>query len=147
MTASIDRYAAFISYRHSPRDRHWALRIMAALETYRTPKPLQAEAFPARIGRLFRDEDEIPASDDLSDQIKEALTRSDNLIVICSPDTPNSRWVRREIQLFQAMGKRRADSAVVDQPAKSRKTFVSSARIAAAQPLARPARRLARGKL
>jgi YD repeat-containing protein len=105
MTSPADRYAAFISYRHKPRDRQWALRIMAALETYRTPRPLQAEAFPARIGRLFRDEDEIPASRDLSDQIKDALLRSDNLIVICSPDTPGSRWVRREIELFHEMGK------------------------------------------
>jgi hypothetical protein len=105
MTTSADRYAAFISYRHRPRDRQWALRIMAALETYRTPKPLLAEAFPARIGLLFRDEDEIPASNDLSDQIKDALGRSDNLIVVCSPDTPGSRWVRREIELFQEIGK------------------------------------------
>ncbi len=99
------RYAAFISYRHKPRDRAWALRIMRELETYRTPKALRAEAFPDRIGTLFRDEDEIPASSDLSDQIKEALRRSDFLIVVCSPDTPDSRWVRREIELFQEMGK------------------------------------------
>lgn len=78
---------------------------MRALETYRTPKPLQSEAFPDRLGHLFRDEDEIPASSDLSDQIKDALARSDHLIVVCSADTPGSRWVRREIELFQEMGK------------------------------------------
>ena len=99
------RYAAFISYRHKPRDRAWALRIMRELETYRTPKALRAEAFPDRIGTLFRDEDEIPASSDLSDQIKDALRHSDFLIVVCSPDTPGSQWVRREIELFQEMGK------------------------------------------
>ena len=54
---------------------------------------------------MFRDEDEIPASADLSDQIKQALARSSILIVVCSPDTPNSRWIRREIELFQEMGK------------------------------------------
>jgi hypothetical protein len=99
------RYAAFISYRHMPRDRRSALRIMSALETFRTPKPLVSQAYPARIAHLFRDEDEIPASTDLSDQIKQALARSENLIVVCSPDTPASRWVRREIELFQEMGK------------------------------------------
>lgn len=107
MTNSADRYAAFISYRHRPRDRQWALRIMAALETYRTPKPLLAEAFPARIGLLFRDEDKIPASNDLSDQIKQALGRSDNLIVVCSPDSvfrcrrkaDAGRWRNREFDL------------------------------------------------
>jgi MTH538 TIR-like domain (DUF1863) len=100
-----NRYAAFVSYRHMPRDRQWAICIMSQLETYRTPKALQREAFPDRIGHLFRDEDEIPASSDLSDQIKDALARSDHLIVVCSPDTPASRWVRREIELFQEMGK------------------------------------------
>ena len=90
MPAHNDRYSAFVSYRHMPRDRQWALRIMAGLETYRTPKTLQREAFPDRIGHLFRDEDKIPASSDLSDQIKDALKRSDYLIVVCSPDTPGS---------------------------------------------------------
>ena len=98
-------YAAFISYRHIPRDRTWAIRIMRALEGYCTPRSLRKEAYPARIGRLFRDEDEIPASSDLSDQIKNALSQSAFLIVVCSPDTPGSRWVRREIQLFQEMGR------------------------------------------
>lgn len=105
MAAEPDRYSAFISYRHMPRDRQWALRIMRELETYRTPKPLRARAYPASLGHLFRDEDEIPASSDLSDKIKEALAKSDHLIVVCSPDTPGSRWVRREIELFQEMGK------------------------------------------
>jgi hypothetical protein len=99
------RYAAFISYRHMPRDRQWASRLIHQLETYRTPKPLQKAAYPAKIGTLFRDEDEIAASTDLPEQIKEALARSDNLIVICSPDTPQSRWVSQEIKIFQEMGK------------------------------------------
>ena len=105
MTNETNQYSAFISYRHMARDRQWAIRIMSELEAYRTPKALQWEAFPNRIGRLFRDEDEIPASSDLSDQIKDALARSDFLIVVCSPDTPASRWVRREIELFQELGK------------------------------------------
>ena len=48
------RYSAFVSYRHMPRDRRWAIRIMAELEAYRTPKALRHEAFPDRIGHLFR---------------------------------------------------------------------------------------------
>jgi MTH538 TIR-like domain (DUF1863)/PDZ domain len=105
LVSETNRYSAFLSYRHMSRDRRWAIRIMSELEAYRTPKALQREAFPDRIGRLFRDDDEIPASTDLSDQIKDALARSDFLIVVCSPDTPGSRWVRREIELFQEMGK------------------------------------------
>src|SRR5262245_31867270 len=103
--SSSQRYTAFVSYRHLPRDRHWAMRLMRRLEEYRPPRALLAEGFPDRVGAIFRDEDEIPASTDLSDQIKEALAHSDFLIVICTPDTPNSRWVRREIELFQDLGK------------------------------------------
>ena len=98
-------YAAFISYRHLPRDREWAIRMFTALETYQTPKPLQRQGYPARLGRLYRDEDEVPASADLSDQIRQSLAHSSLLIVVCSPDTPRSKWVRREITLFQEMGK------------------------------------------
>jgi hypothetical protein len=46
-----NRYSAFVSYRHMPRDRQWAVRIMSELEAYRTPKALQREAFPDRIGQ------------------------------------------------------------------------------------------------
>ncbi len=105
MPAPSSRYAAFVSYRHVAHDRHWANWIVQALETYRTPRALRKEGFPERVGTVFRDEDEIPASDDLNDQIRQALTRSDTLVVVCSPDTPQSRWVRREITLFQEMGK------------------------------------------
>ncbi|MGA7329462.1 MAG: TIR domain-containing protein [Rhodomicrobium sp.] len=98
-------YAAFISYRHATRDREWAMRIFEALETYQIPKSLQKQGYPARVGKLFRDEDEIPASADLSDQIKHALAHSGTLIVICSPETPKSKWVRREIALFQELGR------------------------------------------
>jgi hypothetical protein len=42
-------------------DRRLVIRIMSKLEAYRTPKSLRPEAFPDRIGNLFRDEDEIPA--------------------------------------------------------------------------------------
>ena len=99
------RYAAFISYRHLARDRHWAIRIMRKLESFRTPRALQQEGFPGRIGTIFRDEDEIPASTDLSDNILDALAHSDFLIVICTPDTPNSRWIRREIEHFHELGR------------------------------------------
>ncbi len=105
MSKEASRYSAFISYRHVARDRHWAIRTESELETFRTPPALVEESFPPRIGHLFRDEDEIPASSDLSDQIKQALAKSDFLIVVCSPDTPASRWVRREITTFQDLGK------------------------------------------
>ncbi|UJP00708.1 MAG: toll/interleukin-1 receptor domain-containing protein, partial [Nitrosomonas sp.] len=98
-------YAAFISYRHVAQDRQWAQWLIQALETYRVPKHLQNLGYPQRIGKVFRDEDELPLSSDLTDQIKQALAVSRNLIVICSPDTPQSKWIEREIELFKEMGK------------------------------------------
>lgn len=99
------RYKAFISYRHVDADRRWAKWLIQNLESYRVPKPLVRKGYPPRIGPLFRDDEEIPASSDLSSQIETALDASDYLIVVCSPDTPKSLWVRREIQRFQETGK------------------------------------------
>ncbi len=99
------RYSAFISYRHIARDRQWAKWLVETLESYRTPKALVKKGFAARIGPMYRDEDENPASAELGDQIEKALTASDTLIVVASRDTPGSSWIDREVRLFQEMGK------------------------------------------
>jgi hypothetical protein len=98
-------YDAFISYRHVERDRKWAEWLIEALETYRIPKSLQQRGFPARLKKVFRDEDEVPASGDLNDQIKQALEGSRYLIVVCSAFTPRSKWVEREIEMFNELGR------------------------------------------
>jgi MTH538 TIR-like domain (DUF1863) len=98
-------YDAFISYRHVERDRKWAEWLIEALERYRVPKGLQKQGLPARLRKIFRDEDEVPASADLNDQIKEALVASRFLIVVCSPYTPRSKWVEREIEMFNELGR------------------------------------------
>ncbi|MEJ1970379.1 MAG: toll/interleukin-1 receptor domain-containing protein [Rhizomicrobium sp.] len=105
MAEQIYRYKAFISYRHVDRDRRWAKWLIDGLETFRTPRPLLAHGVPSHIGHLFRDDDEIPASSNLSGQIEEALKASQYLIVVCSPDTPQSLWVRHEIDFFRKLGK------------------------------------------
>ena len=99
------RYRAFISYRHVERDRKWARWLVEKLEAFRTPRALVRRGTPSRIGHLFRDDDEIPASSDLSHQIETALRESQYLIVVCSPLTPASRWVRREIEIFRQLGR------------------------------------------
>jgi YD repeat-containing protein len=99
------RYRAFISYRHVERDRVWARWLIETLETFRTPSPLVHRGVPPRIGQLFRDDDEIPASGSLTRQIEDALRQSEFLIVVCSPRTPHSAWVRREIEAFQKWGR------------------------------------------
>lgn len=107
MTHPVDdyEYSAFISYRHLATDRKWATWLLTALETYRTPKPLQRDGVPSKLGKAFRDEDEIPASSDLSSEIKTALEKSQFLIVICSKETPASSWIAEEIRTFHALGR------------------------------------------
>jgi hypothetical protein len=99
------QYDIFISYRHTERDRAWAKWLLDGLETYRVPKSLQKKGFPARIGKAFRDEDELPTSADLSTNIQQALEGSRFLLVICSKDTPSSLWVDKEVQTFRKLGK------------------------------------------
>jgi hypothetical protein len=98
-------YDAFISYRHVERDRKWAEWLINALERYRVPRALQERGLPPRLQRIFRDEDEVPASGDLNNQIREALEASRFLIVVCSAFTPRSKWVEREIEIFDELGR------------------------------------------
>lgn len=93
-------YAAFISYHHRPLDKAVARRLHRLIEQYRIPAELAKERESNRLGLCFRDEDELPVSTDLTDNIQEALDHSDYLIVICTPGTPNSIWVEQEIAYF-----------------------------------------------
>ena len=66
---------------------------------------LAKEGRPVRIKRVFRDEDESSAGGDLSEGLKEALRQSRNLVVICSRNTPGSRWIDDEIHYFSSLGR------------------------------------------
>jgi tetratricopeptide (TPR) repeat protein len=59
-----------------------------------------------RLGTFFRDREELPAADDLSALVREALADSEALIVICSPAAARSRWVNAEIEAFRELGRR-----------------------------------------
>ena len=93
-------YIAFISYRHLPLDREAAVRIQKRIENYKVPKEFQDRTGGRKLGIVFRDEDELPASSSLSDSITYALDHSQFLIVICTPDLPQSRWCLQEIRYF-----------------------------------------------
>lgn len=99
------RYKAFISYRHHPVDQRWAKWLFEELETYRIPQSLQALGYPKQLGQLFRDEEEMRAAASLSEQVETALTASEYLIVICTPRTPQSKWVNEEIRRFRSLGR------------------------------------------
>ncbi len=93
-------YIAFISYRHTPLDRKTAIRVQKSIERYSVPKEYQEQVGSKRLGRVFRDEDELPASSNLSASIKEALDHARFLIVICTPELPKSQWCEKEIRYF-----------------------------------------------
>ena len=98
------RYRAFISYSHS--DARIAAWLHRALESYRVPKRLRGSMgefgpLPERLGTIFRDREELASSGDLGARVQEALSDSDALIVVCSPDAANSRWVNEEVLNFK----------------------------------------------
>lgn len=112
------RYKAFISYSH--RDKAAGDRLLKDLENYRVPERLVGKAatngtaIPSQVGHIFRDRDELPAAEDLTAEVKKALTRSEFMIVLCSPAAAASRWVNREIIEFKKLtGERRILSVIL----------------------------------
>jgi len=103
--ASPERFGAFISYRHIEPDRGVAGWLQSALETYRLPAGLASAGARPRLGRVFRDEEELAASADLSRSIQEALERAQALVVVCSPRSAASQWVNAEVQRFAELGR------------------------------------------
>lgn len=100
------RYRAFLSYSH--KDIVPAGRLHRRLEAYRIPRRLVGREtargpVPARLWPIFRDREELPAATDLSRTVRDALARSDSLIVLCSPAAAASLWVAEEIKVFREL--------------------------------------------
>lgn len=97
------RYDAFISYRHSDLDMYIAKKVHKGLETFKVPRAVAKKSGKKNIKRVFRDQEELPIGSDLGDNIEGALAESEFLLVICSPRTPESYWVQKEIDTFIKM--------------------------------------------
>lgn len=97
------KYDAFISYRHTEPDKSIAEKLHKMLETYRVPSKIAKKIGKKKINRVFRDREELPTSSNLASSIEEALINSEYLIVICSPRTPQSKWVLKEIETFSKL--------------------------------------------
>ncbi|MGB7372516.1 TIR domain-containing protein [Pontixanthobacter sp.] len=97
------RFRAFLSYSHA--DQAAAQRLHRKLESYRLPRHLRGAVsnltHDGRIGAIFRDREDLPAAQDLTASVKEALAASETLVVVCSPDAKASVWVAREIAFFR----------------------------------------------
>jgi tetratricopeptide (TPR) repeat protein len=97
-------YFAFISYSH--RDAQVADWLQEELEGFKVPMQLVGRitkhgSIPRRLTPVFRDLEELPASDDLGTEIHEAISTSRFLIVLCSPESAKSRWTNAEIEAFK----------------------------------------------
>ena len=96
-----NRYDAFISYRHAELDKFVAMTLERKLESFKIPRSVKIpEGRKRNIERVFRDQDELPVSSNLSDQITLALENTEYLLVICTPRLPQSEWCLREIDTF-----------------------------------------------
>lgn len=106
------RYAGFISY--SQQDKKFAKKIHAALEAFKLPVELaDAGQNKRRLGKFFRDDDELSGSPSLGDALESALDNSAALIVIASPRSAQSKWVDKEIRKFKSRGKQARVFAVI----------------------------------
>ena len=99
-------YFAFLSYSHA--DQATAVWLHEALESFRVPRRLVGRltengAVPRRLTPIFRDRGELAASNDLSEEIEEALAGSRYLVVLCSPAAVASRWTNAEIAAFKRL--------------------------------------------
>ena len=97
-------YFAFLSYSHA--DAGWGEWLHDALEKFRVPSSLAGRltpqgVVPKRLTPIFRDRKELAASSDLGAEIRDAITASRFLIVLCSPAAANSRWTNAEIDTFK----------------------------------------------
>lgn len=106
MKESERKYTAFISYRHIEPDMTIAKKLHGMLETYRIPGNIKKQTGIKKIGKVFRDEEELPLSRDLGNNIYTALDASDWLIVIASPDYLTSMWCMEELHHFIESGKK-----------------------------------------
>ena len=108
-------YAAFISYRHQSPDQEIAKALHTAIETYGIPAAIKKKTGRKRMGKVFRDQEELPLSADLGSDIETALDRSEWFIAICSPRYQESRWCLREMEYFIARkGRERVLTVLVE---------------------------------
>lgn len=97
-------WLAFISYKHD--DIEWAKWLQDKLEKYKLPSYLN-EDYPGirkDLRPIFRYETDLRLGY-LTENIISALTCSKYLIIICSPTTQDSEYVKEEVQEFINLGR------------------------------------------
>lgn len=98
------KYFAFISY--STHDTKWGKRIHKKLESYSMPATLCSKHGWKRkpLNPIFFAPYDIQPGG-LTEELKNRLRQSRNLIVICSPNSAQSYYVGLEIEFFHQLGR------------------------------------------
>lgn len=98
----MEKYIAFISYRHQEKTQHISGLLRKRLEGYHLPSGVSVP----KKRRVFRDTDELPTSTDLGADIENALKSSGWLICLCTEDYPASKWCLREVEETIELGRK-----------------------------------------
>lgn len=106
------KYTAFISY--NSRDNSKARWLQKRLESYSLPSVianekgeiLRANDKKTKKFRIFRYVTDLVAQN-LDDGLRVELDQSKYLIVICSPNSANAPWVRKEVKHFIDTGRKK----------------------------------------
>ena len=88
------KYNGFISYRHDANQREIARRLQ--IELHKFAKPF----YRLRAVRLYRDETNLSLNPDLWSEIESALDNSRYFILLASPASAQSRWVKKELKYW-----------------------------------------------
>lgn len=104
------RYDAFITGHYSNPDQRIAEHLQRDLEKYRAPRSLRKRGTSSRLNDVFLDREGVPSSSESGGDITRALQQSRFLIVVCSPRTPGSERVAKQIEAFRESG--RADKVL-----------------------------------
>ena len=127
------KYRAFISYSH--KDEKWASWLHKALETFKVPKHLVGQEtgmgiVPERMGKVFRDREELSSSASLGAELTQALEDSACQIVICSPNAARSHWTNEEVLTYKRLGREsRVFCLIVDgEPGTDQECFPPAVR-------------------
>lgn len=106
------KYTAFISY--NSRDNSKARWLQRRLESYSLPSVIANEK-----GEIIRSYDKKPknfrifryvtdlVAQNLDDGLRQELDQSKYLIVICSPNSANAPWVKKEVKHFIDTGRKK----------------------------------------
>ncbi|MCD7824895.1 MAG: toll/interleukin-1 receptor domain-containing protein, partial [Clostridiaceae bacterium] len=95
------KYAAFISYRHGGIDEAVGTQIQREIERYRIPVKIARRTGKKKLGKVFRDADDLRAASNLSEMIQDGLDESEYLIAVCTKRYQESAWCMEEIEYFQ----------------------------------------------